>query len=160
DPIAVNRKNRDRWNGKLPTRIMLCSNELQKLVDASATIIGRFLVLRMTKSWLGREDIGLLDRLLGELPGILNWALEGLRWLVTNGKFTVDPEAAETVAQMMALASPIRTYVEENCVIGEGEEFETNTQTLYHDHCAWRKANGHLVIANSTFGVQLRSAFP
>ena len=32
DPIAVNRKRRDRWNGKLPTRIMLCSNELQKLV--------------------------------------------------------------------------------------------------------------------------------
>src|SRR5215468_9819626 len=115
DVIPVNRKRRDRWNGRLPTRIMLFSNELQKLSDASAAIIGRLLVLRMTKSWLGREDIGLLDRLLGELPGILNWGLEGLRWLAANGKFTTDPAAAEIVAQMTVLASPMKTYAEENC---------------------------------------------
>jgi putative DNA primase/helicase len=160
DTIAVGRKYRGRWNGKLPTRLMVFSNELQKLSDTSATIVGRFLVLRMTRSWLGREDLGLLDRLLGELPGILNWALEGLHWLMTNGKFTTDPEAAEIVAQMTALASPMRTYVEENCAIGEGKEFETYTVALYHDHCTWRKANGHMAIANSTFGVSLRAAFP
>ena len=160
DVIPVNRKHRGRWNGKLPTRLMLFSNELQKLSDASAAIVGRFLVLRMTESWLGREDIGLLGRLLGELPGILNWALEGLRWLAANGKFTTDPEAAEIVAQMTALASPMRTYVEENCAVGEGKEFETYSMTLYYDHCAWRKANGHMAIASNTFGASLRAAFP
>src|SRR5262249_57531443 len=81
DTIPVNRKRRDRWNGRLPTRLMLFSNELQKLSDASAAIVGRILVLRMTKSWLGREDIGLLNRLLGELPGLLNWGLHRLHWL-------------------------------------------------------------------------------
>jgi putative DNA primase/helicase len=136
DMIPVNRKRRTRWNGKLSVRLMLSSNELQKLSDASAAIIGRILVLRMTKSWLGQEDMGLLDRLLGELPGILNWALEGLQWLVTNGKFTIDPEAAEIVEQMTALASPMQTYVEENCVIKKGDLFETRTEVLYHDHCA------------------------
>jgi putative DNA primase/helicase len=160
DRIAVDRKHRDRWIGKLPTRIMIFANELQKLSDASGAIVGRFLMLRMTKSWLGREDIGLTDRLLGELPGILNWALDGLRFLIENGKFTVDPEAEEDVALMRALASPMQTYVEENCVVGEGKEFETYTQTLYHDYCAWRKANGHMTIASSTFGVALRAAFP
>jgi putative DNA primase/helicase len=158
DPIPVNRKRRDRWNGKLPTRLMLFSNELQKLSDASVAIVGRILVLRMTESWLGREDIGLLDRLLGELPGVLNWGLEGLGWLVDNGKFTEDPGAAEIVAQLTALASPMRTYVEENCAVGKG--FETNTLTLYHDHCAWRRANGHMAIASNTFGASLRAALP
>jgi len=160
DVIPVNRKRRDRWNGKLPTRLMLFSNELQKLSDASAAIVGRFLVLRMTESWLGREDLGLLGRLLGELPGILNWALEGLRWLMDNGKFTDDPEAAEIVEQMTALASPMQTYVEENCVVGKGKDFETYTVALYYDHCTWRKANGHMAIANNTFGASLRAAFP
>ena len=160
DVIPVNRKRRERWNGKLPTRLMVFSNELQKLSDASAAIVDRFLVLRMTESWLGREDLGLLDRLLGELPGILNWALEGLRWLMANGKFTTDPAAAEIVAQMTALASPMRTYVEENCVVGKGKDFETNTLVLYHDHCAWRRANGHMAIASNTFGASLRAALP
>jgi putative DNA primase/helicase len=160
DTIPVNRKRRVRWNGKLPTRLMLFSNELQKLSDASAAIVGRILVLRMTESWLGREDIGLLDRLLGELPGILNWALEGLQWLMTNGKFTVAPEAAELVEQMTALASPMQTYAEENCEIGKGDLFETRINALYRDHCNWRKANGHMAIASNTFGASLRAAFP
>src|SRR5262245_32180341 len=77
---------------------------------------------------------------------------------MANGKFTEDPGAAEIVAQMTALASPMRTYVEENCVVGKG--FETNTQTLYHDHCTWRRANGHMAIASNTFGASLRAAFP
>jgi len=160
DTIPVNRKRRIRWNGRLSTRLMLFSNELQKLSDASAAIIGRLLVGRMTKSWLGREDIGLLGRLLGELPGILNWGLEGLHWLLANGRFTEDPEAAEIRAQMTALASPMQTYVEDNCVVGEGGAFETHAMVLYHDHCSWRRANGHMAIASSTFGASLRAAFP
>jgi putative DNA primase/helicase len=158
DTIPVNRKHRDRWDGRLPTRLMLCSNELQKLSDTSAAIVGRFLVLQMTESWLGREDMGLLDRLLGELPGILNWSLEGLRRLTVNGKFTVDPASAEIVTQMTALASPMQTYIEENCVVGAS--FETHAMTLYHDHCAWRKTHGHLAIASNTFGASLRAALP
>jgi putative DNA primase/helicase len=160
DVIPVNRKHRARWNGRLPVRLMLFSNELQKLSDASAAIVGRILVLRMTKSWLGQEDIELYGRLLGELPGILNWGLEGLHWLTTNGKFTVDPEAADITAQMTALASPMQTYIEENCDCATEEGFETGRQVLYHDHCAWRKANGHLAIASNTFGASLRAAVP
>jgi putative DNA primase/helicase len=160
DRIPVKRKHRGCRDGKLPTRLMIFSNELQKLSDASAAIIGRCLVLRMTISWFGREDIGLLDRLLGELPGILNWSLEGLRWLTANGKFTTDPEAAEIVAQMTALASPMQTYAEENCDVGKGDLFETRIEVLYHDHCNWRKANGHMAMASNTFGASLRAAFP
>lgn len=160
DPIPINRKRRERWDGKLPTRLMIFSNELQKLSDASATIIGRILVLKMTKSWLGREDIELPSRLLGELPGILNWGLEGLHWLLANGKFTVDPDAADIVEQMTALASPMRSYVEDNCEVGEGEEFKTSTAAIYHDHCIWRRTNGHKAIASNTFGAALRAAFP
>jgi putative DNA primase/helicase len=139
---------------------MIFANELQKLSDASAAIVSRFLMLRMTISFLGREDIGLADRLLGELPGILNWALDGLRFLIENGKFTVDPEADADVALMRALASPMQAYVEENCVVGEGQEFETYTQALYHDHCVWRRSHGHRAIASNTFGVALRAALP
>ena len=35
DTLTVNRKYRDQWTGKLPARLMLCSNELPHLGDAS-----------------------------------------------------------------------------------------------------------------------------
>ena len=35
---------------------MVISNELPQLGDASAAIAGRFVVLLLTRSWLGKED--------------------------------------------------------------------------------------------------------
>ena len=55
DTLTVNRKYRDQWTGKLPARLHVISNELPKLGDASAAIVGRFVLLPLTYSWLGRE---------------------------------------------------------------------------------------------------------
>src|SRR5262249_25859962 len=78
DMIDVDRKFRDPWTGKLPTRFMILSNELPRFGDASGAIAARFIVLQQTRSWLGKEDPHLTGALLGELPGILGWALDGL----------------------------------------------------------------------------------
>jgi hypothetical protein len=42
DTITVNRKYKEQWSGKLPSRFMVISNELPQLGDASAAIAGRF----------------------------------------------------------------------------------------------------------------------
>jgi putative DNA primase/helicase len=65
DNLTVNRKYRDQWTGKLPTRLHVISNELPKLGDASTAI----------------EDVSLEPALHAELAGILNWALGGLQRL-------------------------------------------------------------------------------
>jgi putative DNA primase/helicase len=69
DTLTVNRKYRDQWTGKLSARFHIISNELPKLGDASAAIIGRFIMLVTTRSWLGREDRDLEPALQTELPG-------------------------------------------------------------------------------------------
>ena len=46
DTLTVNRKYREQWTGKLPTRLVLCSNELPQLGDASMAIAGRFVDIR------------------------------------------------------------------------------------------------------------------
>ena len=33
DVVDVNRKNKDQWTGKLPTRLMMLANELPRLPD-------------------------------------------------------------------------------------------------------------------------------
>lgn len=70
DSITVNRKYRDQWTGKLPSRFVVISNELPQLGDASAAIAGRFVTLLLTKSWYGQEDLGLEARIHTELSGI------------------------------------------------------------------------------------------
>src|SRR6185436_21188349 len=56
DTLTVNRKYRDQWTGKLPSRLHVISNELPRLGDASTAVVGRIILLLLTRSWLGKED--------------------------------------------------------------------------------------------------------
>jgi len=59
DTLMVNRKYKQQWTGKLPTRLHVISNELPKLGDASQAIVGRIVLLLLSRSWLHKEDHGL-----------------------------------------------------------------------------------------------------
>ena len=56
DMLTVDRKYREPWTGKLPTRFVILTNELPKFRDSSGAIANRMFILRMTESFLGRED--------------------------------------------------------------------------------------------------------
>ena len=70
---------------------------MPSFVDPSGALSARLLVLNYNKSFVGREDRGLVEKLLAELPGINRWALEGLRRLRANGRFT-ETEAGRDLA--------------------------------------------------------------
>jgi putative DNA primase/helicase len=158
DTLTVNRKYRDQWTGKLPCRLHVLSNEMPKLGDASAAIIGRMVLLVLTHSWLGKEDFTLEERIQKELPGILNWALDGLhRLTVKNGnRFTRLPSAEESIAQMRDLASPIGAFVREECDVQAGYEIEVDM--LYGAFKVWAENNGHTKSSKQVFGRDLHAA--
>jgi putative DNA primase/helicase len=158
DLITVDRKFRDPWSGKLPTRFVILSNELPRFKDSSGAIANRLLILQMTNSYLGREDRTLDDRLRTELPGILSWALEGLDRLTNRGKFTVPGSSEDAANLMMDLASPISAFVRECCV--REPRAEVYRDDLYHAWQQWAEDNGHIAGAKSTFGRDLRAVVP
>src|SRR5262249_53944197 len=88
DAITGNRKHKDHVTVRLSTRVMILSNELPHLRDDSTALAGRFVTLQLSRSWAGKEDTGLKSRLLKELPGILLWAVEGLRRLRKENRLT------------------------------------------------------------------------
>jgi putative DNA primase/helicase len=51
DALSINRKFRDQQTKKLSARIVICSNELPQLGDASMAIAGRFEPLLLDRSW-------------------------------------------------------------------------------------------------------------
>ena len=78
---------RSPWQGKLHVRFLILTNELPRITDASGALASRFVLLTLRNSFLGREDLQLTDKLLTELPGILNAALKGLDRLRDRGNF-------------------------------------------------------------------------
>jgi putative DNA primase/helicase len=160
DTLTVNRKYRDQWTGKLPCRLHVISNELPRLGDASTAVIGRILLLLLSRSWFGRENHNLEAALRCELSGILNWALEGLRRLtVQNGNaFTRTASADEAIVQMQDLASPVGAFVREKCKASPMLEVEVDV--LYGAYKRWCEDNEHPKPSKQIFGRDLRAAVP
>ncbi|TWT35873.1 hypothetical protein KOR34_07690 [Posidoniimonas corsicana] len=159
DTLSIDVKFKEAIQAKLPTRLVILSNELPRLADASSAITGRFLVLRMTKSFLGKEDRGLDAKLASELPSIFLWACEGWRRLNERGYFQQPDSALELLSEMRDLASPTAAFVSEQCEVGAG--FQIPVKELYGAWCTWCRSQGrdHTETAQM-FGRNLQAAVP
>jgi P4 family phage/plasmid primase-like protien len=126
DTITVNRKNKEAWSGYLPTRIVVYSNEALQLQENSNALSGRMLVLQMTNSFYGKEDIHLADKLVTELSGIFNWALEGhRRRLERPGEKFIQPRSGQATLDMIAeLNNPLSEFMTDCIVFERGEHVD------------------------------------
>jgi putative DNA primase/helicase len=89
DPQPIEHKGlNDTPTVALPTRFNLSCNELPLFGDPTGALSARMLILPYKRSFVGREDRELKERLLTEITGINNWALEGLARLKEQGRFT------------------------------------------------------------------------
>ena len=159
DDVTADRKNRAAWTGQIRVRFLVISNELPRLADASGALSSRFIILRLIHSFYGREDLVLTEKLLTELPGILNWGIEGLRRLRARGYFVQPTSAVGAVQELEDLSSPIGAFVREKCEIKPGRTVEVDT--LFEAWCSWCKTQGrdHPGTVQS-FGRELRAACP
>jgi putative DNA primase/helicase len=159
DWLTVNQKYKAPIVAKLGTRIVICTNELPKLSDASAALASRFMILRLTQSWLGREDPELTDKLLVELPGILLWAIEGWRRLQERGCFVQPGSGRELVEELDGLSSPVRQFVRDRCVLDPSSRIIISD--LYAAWCAWCSENGRRECGTTqSFGRDILAAVP
>jgi putative DNA primase/helicase len=162
DRLPVNRKYKSMWEGQLPTRLVIVSNELFALRDASTALASRCIPLNYTKSWLNREDTGLGARLTTprELSRILPWALDGLDRLRKQGKFTMPAGAAETLAALERLASPEKAWAEDHCEFGPG--FWERTEYLHGAFELWAANEQRMKSTpnREVFAKNLRAAYP
>jgi putative DNA primase/helicase len=62
------------WQGRLPIKVIITSNEVPNLQDGGGVLASRFAKLDFKQSFFGREDPALRDQLAKELPGIANRA--------------------------------------------------------------------------------------
>jgi putative DNA primase/helicase len=117
------------------------------------------LMLQLRTSFLGRENTNLTNELLVELPGILNWALDGLDRLTSIGTFTVPESSAEAVLNLEDLASPVAAFVRDRCE--RGNEHEIPVKVLFKAWQSWCEDNGRNHSGTiQTFGRDLHAVIP
>jgi putative DNA primase/helicase len=160
DPQAIDRKGIDELpRVRLFCRFSIAVNELPKLPDEAGALKTRLLLLHFRKSFAGREDTGLKTRLKTEAPGVAVWALEGLKRLRTNGRFTVPQRSDAMIQAFEQIVSPVLRFLDECCELSGGDESVwTEKDLLYAAWCTWSEERGSDPGSKADFGQALLNA--
>lgn len=127
------------FQGALNCKLLLASNSVPTLWDDSTATANRWMPLVFDRSFLGSEDVTLSKRLVEELPGIAQWALEGLRRLMSNGRFTMPESSRYEMDYMVESGSPVTRFMEEECVFDKAARVADNA--LWGRYQQWCIAN-------------------
>jgi putative DNA primase/helicase len=158
DPQTINRKFGPFWTGRLAVRFLITTNVLPAIRDASGTIASRFIMLKLTESFFGREDTELQPTLLTELSGILNWALDGLDRLRKRGYFRQPASSRQQIRLLEDIAAPVGAFLREWCE--QGPDARVKTKELHRAYKSWSEETGQKALAAHMFGKELRDFVP
>jgi putative DNA primase/helicase len=155
DDIDIDQKYRPLLEAtRLSTRIIIGTNGMPRLPDNSGAVANRFLILKLTNSFLGYEERHLRATLSQELPGILNLIIEGLRRLHRQG-FTKTTYQETFIRDLEELGSPIRAFVREHCDLGADKR--VSTEALWK---VWQQWQGDECGTQTAFGRNLKVCCP
>lgn len=168
DPVSVNRKNMSELNVRLGTRIMIISNAMPELRDATGALAHRLMPLRIKVSgFLGKEDYGLKDALDAERAGILNWALEGAdRLWARGGRFTMGDAIVSEIAAVERTMSPVKAFLADECQVWDehgpdsAETFEVPKADLYERYVMWAHDAGVMPVGKEKLCREIYAVHP
>jgi putative DNA primase/helicase len=159
DPQQINRKYLPSLaSHKLTTRFTISTNELPELPDHSGALEARLLILDFKTSFVGREDWDLKAKLREETAGIVVWALDGLRRLREQGRFTMPESAKESLREWRTTTSPMAGFLEECC--DEVPEEEVTKEELYEAWTKWSGERGMRPLPKGRFYERVKANAP
>lgn len=134
-------------------KLFWAMNDKPTVTDTSKAFWRRLLLIPFYRSFENdpNKDPFLLEKLLAERSGILNWALDGLGRLRILGRFTVPRAVAEAVAAYRLEANPVAQWLAERTT-AEGMTLAT---TIYNDYATWAHNNGRQVLNSTNLGKEL-----
>jgi P4 family phage/plasmid primase-like protien len=165
DRMMFERKGQDPFSARPTARLVIATNSLPRFTDKSDGIWRRLVPIRFNVRIPVDQQITGMDQPdywkdQGELPGLLNWALEGLDRLRRNGwKFTVPAECREVLEEHRRDSNPARSFLME-MFVEDPNGVPIQTRTVYEGYKLWCQNNGHRPLSNTNFGKEVRRAFP
>ncbi len=118
-------------------KIWFAVNHMPKVEDESVGFWRRVRMIPFTRTFPQDRTFG--ERLLEEVPGILNWAIEGCRIWQADGLNAPASVVSATEAYQQA-EDPVQGFIDEKCIVGP--EFRCSASGLYQSYASWARANG------------------
>jgi len=127
----------DNLEGMVNTKLILACNRFPVFSDDSGASASRVVPIVFDRSFLGKEDTHLVERLKKEIVGISHWSLAGLRRLLLNGgKFTLPESTMQAVDDLLMSTKILSGYVEDEVVFHpDAMVFIADLYKVHGVHC-------------------------
>lgn len=123
----------------MTARLFLLTNDLPKFSDKSGGIWDRLRIVAFNEVIRGtsKQDKDLRTKLKKELPGIFNWALEGLYKLWKHEHFPESDISVKIKEQYRLRCNPIQEHLIDTYEVGDrSDDIETQDAFKeYMNHC-------------------------
>ena len=154
DAIEAERKFKKPHTFKPTVKLIAATNQLPRLLDMSEGFARRAIILTFNRKFSETEmDPKLVEKLLAELPGILVWAVEGLKTLRQRGKFQVPDSSRAELATYRHESDPVAVFIAE-CLTTSTTNCET-PRRIYESYQIWCRSGGFSPLHKINFGKRL-----
>lgn len=155
DTIDAENKYEDPFKFKNKAKLTFSANKIPEGPKDPA-FYERFCLIEFGNKFRGtdKDDKKLIQKLTTdtELSGFLNIALEGLRRLYKNDKFSYNKTFEETEREYIINSNPVAFFMEE-CTISSPEDIESTI--LYLSYVDWSNKNNKQRVSNIEFSRRL-----
>jgi putative DNA primase/helicase len=154
DTIRARRMRQDFIEFKPSHLPILITNHLPKVPADDPALWARLLVIPFEKSFLGREDRGLEDRLCDDLESVLAWAVHGWTDYRTDG-LQVPSSVAAATDDYRTSADTLAQFLGDRCLINP--HMHASASELWAAWERWSHTNGTDPGTNRTFKAAMES---
>ncbi|WP_223553877.1 DNA primase family protein [Lysinibacillus sphaericus] len=142
DIINIELKFRPSISYKPHCKLVFLVNNLPDSKDVTSGYFRKLMIVPFRRTFKPKErNINLLDELMEELPGILNWALEGLRRLQTNNYQFSECAVIEQAHDAYYLEqNPIKAFFSEHIQMNSGSK--TKQADFHEMYKKWLELQG------------------
>ena len=132
---------------------------LPRFVDNAQALERRVNMLYFGRSFKDAPNVLLKDQLIKEIPGIINWAVKGLRDLKKTNKFIVPKTSEVAKEELRYMTSPLAAMGKQ-CLCFDDPTVRVSNDQLFDLHRAWFKESGYSVYSRVWFGRTFSVVFP
>lgn len=117
------------------------TNHMPQTRDFSDAVFRRAIILTFNRKFEGDAcDTQLAEKLIAELPGILNLALHAIAGVLTRKAFTEPASSLAAKASWKLESDQVAQFVEECCLLHK--DYEISSQEVYARYKSWAQEAG------------------
>ncbi|SLM49230.1 protein of unknown function [Nitrospira japonica] len=156
DAMYFEPKYKTSFTAPFTAKIILCTNERPTFTDRSNGLWRRLVVLPFPVSIPPEEqDPELETRLSLELPGVLNWAIQGAVSLNNAGRFIEPPQSKAAGEEFRDQANHERAFLKERCCLEKHARI--GAQDLYDAYRLDAQRGGYKPLSRTKFRKEVLS---